>query len=175
MPDSEPDSEPNFMEFEISFTDRTLLETNGEYDLVKQLMEKPQKIVGRIYADIPSKQWVIKSRMTIQHSLGFAAMVCDFYHDGRVIISDYITSVKDVHTPDVRCLSFWAQQSGWRVPEPKPSMIEEWADFWRRQWETYIVNSDYLDRKFGERKPLILGDNADNEEDPDVEEEIKKL
>lgn len=170
------DEKYDFMGFEISFTDITLLEANGEYEQVKAIMEKPQKIIGHIYAQIPSKQWVVKSQITVQHALGFAAMVCDFYYDGRIIITDFASSLKDVHTPDLRCLSYWAQKSGWQVPEPKPSLTEVWMDFWRRQWETYIVNSSYLDRKFGERKPIIFGDDADNDDDDEsLEEEIKKL
>lgn len=172
----DPDAKYDFMDFEINFTDLTMLEANGEYEHAKLLMEKPQRVVGHIYAQIPSKQWVLKSKVTIQHALGFSAMVCDFYHDGRIIITDFAPSVKDIHTPDLRCLSFWAQQSGWKVPEPKPSLTEEWMEFWRRQWETYIVNSEYLERKFGQRQPFIFGDDADNDEDDDgMEEEIKKL
>jgi hypothetical protein len=175
MPEDQ-DATYDFMDFEINFTDLTLLEANGEYEQTKIIMEKPQKLIGNIYAQIPSKQWVVKSKVTIQHALGFSAMICDFYDSGRIIITDFMPSIKDVHTPDLRCLSYWAQKSGWQVPEPKPSLAEEWMDFWRRQWETYIVNSSYLDHKWGERKPIIFGDEADNDDEEDgLEEEIKKL
>lgn len=173
MPDA--DAQYDFMDFEISFTDTTMLEANGEYEEVQRLMEAPQPFIDKITVQLPSRSWVLKSKITIQHALGFCGMVCDFYHDGKVIVTSFMPSVRDVHTPDMRCLSFWAQKFGWKVPEPKPSLVDENMEFWRRQWETYIVNSDYLDKKFGERKPYIFGDDADNEDDDEMEDEIKKL
>lgn len=172
---TDPDAQYDLMDFEINFTDITLLEANGQYESVKNIMEKPQKIVGKMYASIPSKYWVIKSTISIRHQLGATAFMCDFYHDGKLVVLNYGPSVKDIYSPDMRCLSYWAQESGWKVPEPKPSMAEEWIDFWRRQWETYIVNSDYFDKKFGERKPFVFGDEDENQDMEDDEDKISKL
>lgn len=167
----------DFMSFEIGFSDMTLLEANGEYTEVKRLMDAPQKFLGKMYVEPPNKNWVLKSTITLQHALGFSGMICDFYYDGQIIVTAYSPSVKDVHSPDLRCLTFWAQQNGWKVPEPKPMLVDDWKEFWKRQWETYIINSPYLEKKYGERRAIIFGDDSKEEDDDNdaFREKIEKL
>lgn len=152
------------MEFEVNFTDVTMLEANGEYAVTVEIMSKPYKIAGGITTEA-FKEWVVKSDVTIKHALGFSIVQCDFYHNGKVIITDYKPSSKDIYVPDIRCLTAWAQSYGWSVPEPSPIVIESWKDFWKIQWETYIVNSYELDRKFGERSASTFGEDYDDDDD----------
>ena len=163
------------MEFEINFTDRTMLEANGEYVEAQEIMAKPQKVAGGIMAEVPSKEWVVKSHVTILHAIGFASVRCDFYHDGRVVIIDFKPSAKDIYIPDIRCLTAWAGQYGWQTPQPSPSTVDDWMDFWKMQWETYIVNSDYLDGKFGERSAIIFGKEDEDDDDEDLDKYRKKI
>jgi len=41
---------------------------------------------------------------------------------------------------------------GWNRPSPISSEIDYAMDFWREAWETGLVDSDYLQKKFGKRK-----------------------
>ena len=173
------DDAANFMNFEVGFTDDTLLQTNGSFAETKKLMEKPQKLIGNIFVAPPSKNWVIKSTISIKHELGYAQVVCDFYDDGRVMIANYGSTSKDRHRPDIRCLSFWSQSVGWGRPEPIPALVDADLAFWRLQWETYIVESDYLTKKFGLRNHSYVDDigenDVDSESEDDLEKEIRKL
>lgn len=154
-------------EFEINFTDLTLLEANGEYEEVDKIMKKPQKVVGQIYAPIPDDKWVVKSEVTIKHGFGFAQVSCDFYHDGKVIITAFSPSSKDLYCIDIRCLSAWALQYGWKTPEPIYYIVEDWQEFWMLQWETHIIDCDYFDKKIGPRGQDIFSEEDDIHEDAD--------
>lgn len=137
------------MDFEIQFTDVTMLEANGFYKDVCKVMKKP--LTKRIVEDIFVEDWMVESSMIIQNPFGFAQLKAHFYYDGKVYISDYYPTLKDLHNPDIRCFSYWAQEFGWKRPQPLPSMIDEWPDFWHLLWETFIVDSEYFDEKYGER------------------------
>lgn len=175
-----PNDTPDYMNFEVNFTDITLLEGNGEYEYVKKIMQKPVRIIGEMFAPPPSEKWAIKSNLTITHELGFAQITCDFYDDGRIIIDSYASTSKDTHRPDMRCFSHWAQKSGWKVPEPHQNLIREDQDFWKMQWETFIVESEFLQKRFGDRLHSYVDDNVDQDDidddgDDNLEEEIQKL
>jgi len=159
------DTHMESMEFEISFTDVTMLEGNGEFNDVSLIMQKPQKQAGGIVVQIPDKEWIIKSTVTIQHDFGFSMAACDFYYDGRIMILEYAPSIKDLYTPDIRCLTAWAHKFGWKVPEPSPSVIRNWKEFWKIQWETYIVDSPYFKEKFGDRQTAYTADYPDDDND----------
>lgn len=141
----------NFLNFEVTFTDSTVLQANGEYEATKKIMEQPVRVVGKIFAEPPSKEWVVNTTISIRHDLGYAQVSCDLYHNGRVIVVSYVSTSKDLHRTDIRCLSHWAQNAGWNIPEPHPGLVDADKDFWRLQWETYIVNSEYMTNKMGTR------------------------
>jgi hypothetical protein len=164
--------ESNFFDFEITFNDITLLEANGEYEDVKKLMESPQKFIGKLKESPPSSKWVVKSVLSITHELGYAQLLCDFYYDKKIIILSYASTSNEFHRPDIRCLSHWAQNNGWNVPEPHPLLVREDWDFWKIQWETYIVESEFLKEKVGQRIPQYFEENDDNnDEEEDILEE----
>ncbi len=145
------------MEFEIQFTDVTLLEANGEYDDVVRIMSKPEVIN---FVETPLvKDWVISSTVTIQHMSGFAVIKADFYHDGKIVVTDYTPSIRDTFNPDIRCLKFWAVQSGWTSIEPTQATIDSMKDFWKNQWDTYVVDSTIFDEQYGPRKDMIFSDD----------------
>jgi len=145
------------MEFEIQFTDVTLLEANGEYDDVVRIMSKPE--VVNFVETPPVKDWVLSSTVTIQHMSGFAVIKADFYHDGKIVVTDYTPSIRDAFNPDIRCLKFWAGQSGWNSIEPTQAAIDSMKDFWKNQWDTYVVDSAIFDEQYGPRKDMIFSDD----------------
>jgi hypothetical protein len=154
------------MDFEIQFNDLTLLEANGLYQDVCDIMRRPRKT--GIVEDIVVEKWMIESAVTIQNPFGLAQFSCHFYYDGRLMLSDYVPTIKDIHNPDLRCLSYWAGQYGWNRPEPLVSLIDTWHDFWHHQWDTFIIDSEHFDHKFGERENRIFGEE-DSEESSDDE------
>jgi len=158
------------MEFEINFTDLTLLEANGEFEEVNRLMSEPIEMIGGIKSPVPSDKWVVKSTVTISHAMGFGSVICDFYHDGKIIIISYFPSSKDLYSIDIRCLSAWASSYGWKKPEPISYIIDEWKDFWVMQWETHVIDSEFLDRKIGPRGAVDFMENPPEDEDDDEDD-----
>jgi len=154
------------MKFEIFFTDNTLLEANGEYQEVCNIMSKETK-AGIVTLPVV-KEWVLASTVTIQSEFGFASVKCDFYHDGKVIITDHMPSTRDLYCPDIRCLRTWAEAYGWASIEPTEYAIDASPDFWKNQWDTYIIDSVVLDKRHGERSDMMFEDEI--LDDPELED-----
>lgn len=150
----------NEIDYDLSFSDQTILETEGIFDDVKKLMEED------LYK---GAKWMIKSELTIESSMGFCRMVLNFYDTKDIYIAEYQTSSGDVfYNSDVRCLSAWSQANGWNTPRPLPDLIRSDIEFWKHFWESRLIDSEYLDEKYGERK-LLYSDYNTEEDEEDVE------
>ena len=150
----------NNFEFELHFSDLTILEGDGEYAEVKKIME------SGLYKDAT---WMLRSDLTIDFPAGSCILILHFYSDGNIYIMDYKSSVSDVfYNPDIPCISMWAQENGWNIPQPHPDLIKTGLDFWKHFWDTRIIDSDYLDQKYGERH---IVDYVDDDIDDDIEED----
>jgi len=128
--------------FEIDFNDITMLEANGSYDEVKNIM-----------AGDVAQEWMLESDATIISNFGDSSFLLHLYYDGRIYIMSFKSSPGNeaYYNPDLRFLSFWAQESGWKVPQPFPDLVKEDISFWKHFWETKILDSDYLDEKIGKK------------------------
>ena len=136
-------------EFDISFTDITLNETDGIFKDIKQLMSKELSNDDR---------WVLRSLVTITSSIGEGIMELQFHNDGNIYILDYFPSIGDLfYNPDIRVLSMWAQSNGWHIPQPHPDLIKTNKEFWKHFYDTLVIDSDYFDKLYGDR-PLIKKD-----------------
>jgi hypothetical protein len=157
------------MEFQIQFTDVTLLECNGMYDDVCKLVEKEYSKSGVAPA---KNEWMLRSTVSIMSMFGYCQFMCHFYSNGKVFVADYSPSSKDIHNTDLRCLTYWCNESGWKTPEPLPSVVQSWLPFWKKEWETHIVDSSYLDKRFGNRRDMEFADDKDVKYDFDDEEDL---
>ena len=142
----------DFTEYEIVASDVTLSEANGSFDRVVEIMNvdanygKPM-IKGRKYSD-----WVLRSNIGINNAFGYNQIVCQFKSDKSVDILEYEPIIRDVfYNVDIRCFAHWCSENGWGRPEPAPDLIRSKPDFWKHQWQSYVVNSAYLESKFGKR------------------------
>ena len=142
------------IEFNIDFTDITLNETDGVFKEVDKLMKQ----------DSPgSKKWVLRSFVNISSSGGEGSMEIQFHEDGGVYILDYIPSIGDLYyNPDIQVLSMWAQENGWKIPQPHSSLIKTNKDFWKHFYDTLVIDSDYLDKLYGKRPQISESENEDN-------------
>lgn len=156
------------MDFEIQFSDITMLEANGSYKKVCKIMEKDAKDSG---VSGHKGEWMIRSKVTVLSPFGFAILICHFYNTGKVYVSEYMPSSKDAHNTDIKCLTYWCNEFGWQTPEPLPAVVDSWLSFWKSEWETYIINSDYLDKKYGYRKDIAFEDESEEHDDIDLYEE----
>jgi hypothetical protein len=131
---------------EINFTDITIVETDGVYEEVNRLMLE----------HMPSNyNWVIRSEATIITPSGIGNMVLQFHSDKSFYIIDYNPSIGDVfYNYDVQSISLWSQEKGWKIPQPHYDLVRYNKEFWKHFWETLVIDSDYLDKLYGERKQL---------------------
>lgn len=135
-------------EFTINFTDITLNETDGVYDDTKELMLKE---IPRI------ETWILRSFVTIVSDSGEGFMEIQCHADGNIYILDYDPSIGDLfYNPDIMAISMWAQESGWKIPQPHPDLIKSNKEFWKYFYDTLVIDSNYLDKLYGGR-PQIDG------------------
>jgi hypothetical protein len=141
------------MDFEIQFTDNTLLEANGSFERVAEIMEQEAEITS---IASHKKTWMLRSTVTIMSPFGYCMFICHFYDNKKVYIAEFVPSSKDIHTTDVRCLTYWCNHNGWSTPEPLPLLVQNWLPFWKKEWETHIIDSEYLDKRFGSRREIAF-------------------
>jgi hypothetical protein len=160
--------------FDLSFDDLTMIEAAGEYKCVKRLMEKadipanrtrysPQYFSQRLH-EVGSTDWTVKTRLTILSPFGECHFRLDFCHDRNVYIVAYSPSSSNIHyNPDIRCLSNWCQANGWTVPCPIEALAREDTPFWKHWWTSLIIDSEYLDRRYGKRQNFDMRKYKDDE------------
>jgi hypothetical protein len=112
---------------------------------------------------VPTKEWMLESRIYISSEFGDAEAILHLYCNKDVYIIDFAPSAGNdgINNPDIRYLSFWAQESGWNIPQPFPDLVRLNFDFWKHFWGAGIVNSNFLDKKLGEREGFD-DDQSDN-------------
>lgn len=153
------------LDFDLYFDDVTILESDGKYERVKELMEEDlQGVWGENHG-------CVKSGLTIFSAFGQGNLTIDFHYDGRVFIVGFMSSNMSVSmNMDVRCLSMWCQENGWQVPQVSPAVAQEDTRFWKHWWESRIIDSDYFTERFGPRSVLDMSNAAEGEPE---ETEIK--
>ena len=138
-------------EFIINFTDVTLNETDGVFKEIEKIMSQ----------EFPhSDKWVLRSFVTISSIGGEGEMEIQCHGDRNLYILEYNSSIGDLfYNPDIRVLSMWAQENGWKIPQPHPNLVKSDKDFWKHFYDTLVIDSDYLDELYGKRPQLINKDD----------------
>lgn len=140
----------NNAEFEISFNDNTLIEGDGKFESVRNIML--EEFAG-------DRDWMLRTNCTLITAAGISEMILHFYSNKNVYIVEYIPSIRDVfYNPDISVLSQWLQENGWEIPSPSTDLVNSDKSLWRHFWETHLINSEYLDSLYGKRED-IYNDN----------------
>lgn len=173
--------QPPVFDFELFFDDVTMTEGEGEYLRVKEIMETQEDNGGWKYDpnlrqyrrkggdSVASDTWCIRTKLTIAHPMGEGYFILNLFHDRKIAIVQYQGNIADAsYNPDIRCLTKWSQSAGWKIPEPLPELITESHSFWKKMWETLLIDSEDLDKRYGERKSLMVREK-DEEEHSDEE------
>ena len=140
----------NDIEYEINFTDLTLLEAEGNYNKVKEIMK------DEIFA---GNSWMLSSDVSLTSFIGGkpfeSSFVLQFYSNGDVYVSSYQSSSGDVYyNPDITGLAHFIKENNWKSLRPSKDLVRDNTDFWKHFWDTYIIDSDYLDIRFGKRDEI---------------------
>jgi hypothetical protein len=129
---------------DFSFSDVTINEADGEYEMALSLMEEYEE----------PKNWTLTSRVTVllPFGTGCCDMKLEFKFDGRIVITSFEPSDPEPTTNfDLRCLNAWAAMNGWLRPEPSAGLVMDRLNFWKHMWEVNMCDSPYLEEKYGKR------------------------
>ena len=149
----------DILDFKIDFTDLTINQSDGDFEKVNRIMN--EEFHGE-------SKWTLRSEVTITSQAGMGAMVVQFHMDRSVYIIDYYPSIGDLfYNPDIRAISMWAQEHGWKVPQPHFDLVKNSKDFWKHFYDTLIIDSDYLDKQYGKRPQLSSEKEKDEDEEDD--------
>jgi len=140
------------LECEISFSDSTMLEGEGIYSNIKKIMKK----------DVGDRDWMLRTFTTIITQSGESNFILHFWGNGDVYVIEYAPSIEGVYyNLDITALSSWSQVYGWHMPKISDDLIKKDIDLWKHFWETGLVGSDLLDKRYGVRD--YLQGKEDNE------------
>jgi hypothetical protein len=146
-------------EFSIEFLDPTLNEAEGYFKEVKTIMD------SETWKD---QEWMLESLVYIHSITGTSEMLLHLYHNMDIYIMEYKSILGDVfYNPDIQIISEWASSHGWNMPEPHTDLVLGDIEFWKHFWEVFLINSKYLDQKFGKREEKYEDLNEKNIEDSD--------
>lgn len=131
------------VEFIIEFSDITMIEADGEYDIVCEIMNRENG----------NNDWMIKSDVFITDGIINSQITLHLYKNKDIYIENYdIKKDEAYYSPDLECLSQWAQQNGWNTPCPNKDLLLMDIDFWKYFWETSLIDCDYFDNIYGKRE-----------------------
>ena len=143
----------DYLEFIIDFTDITLNETDGIFGEVQKIMRKEPP---------GGDKWVIRSDVSIVGQNGMGLMEIQCHGDGSIYILQYSPSIGDLfYNPDIQAISMWAQDNGWKIPQPHYDLVKNNKEFWKHFYDTLLIDSDYLDSLYGIRPQLNLDGDKD--------------
>jgi hypothetical protein len=158
------------LELELNFTDRTMVESDGVYSVVREKMLSefpfsdvdvdPKKLKDKKLFESRKDLWVIRTTLTINSKFGIGQMLLNFFGDGKVFIIEYLASVGDVYyNPDISAFSLWCQENGWKIPQPNFDLVKTNKEFWKHFYDTLIVDSDYFDELYGIRPSMEVNND----------------
>jgi|688.fasta_scaffold203871_3 hypothetical protein len=127
-------------EYSVSFNNSLVEKCLGKYTRVCKKMQETEPFAS---------QWTLQTSFSVVHPVGSFSCVCNLYYNGQVVIYDTQGQVMRAHNiNDIRFLKKAVLWLGWNSLTVIPSEIDSSIDFWRRTWETGLIDSDYLEKKY---------------------------
>lgn len=127
-------------EYSVSFNSELVEKCLGQYKRVHKKMKETEPFAS---------QWVLQTDFSVAHPVGSFTCVCNLYYDGKIVIYDTKGQSMRAHNiNDIRFIKKATLWLGWDSLTVVPSEIDSSIDFWKRCWETGLIDSDYLDKKY---------------------------
>lgn len=123
------------------------------HDLIEKCLGQHSRITKKMKEVDPfAEKWMIESQCNLSHPVGKANFVLHFNYDGSVIIyNTFVSKMQGHNISDIIFLRKCLMWMGWNKLTSTPSEIDSSIDFWKRCWETGLIESDYIESKFGKR------------------------
>lgn len=100
-----------------------------------------------------TRSWMIEDDLHVKHMIGNSVFTIHFYENRDIIIYAFHKNKPNgSDITDLRALVIFLINKGWNRPSPTTSEVDYVKDFWREAWETGLIDSKYLDNKYGIRK-----------------------
>ena len=123
------------------------------HPLVKECDCSYLRLSERMLDEKFTKDWMIEDDLIISHQFGKSIFTIHFYQNGESsIYSFHKDRPNGSNLMDLRALVILLIRNGWKRPYPVSSEVDYAIEFWKDAWETGLVDSPYLEKKFGVRK-----------------------
>ncbi len=130
-------------EYSVSFSHELVEKCLGQYSRISKKMRETDPVAVK---------WMIESNISVHHPLGNFSCVVHMNYDKNIILYNTHSVKMQAHNiNDVRFLRKAIIWLGWNSLTVIPSEIDSSLDFWKRCWETRLIDSNYLDNKFKKR------------------------
>ena len=128
-------------ELEVNFDDVTIIETDGEFEEVRKLLDPEEDL----------ELWLVKSQFGIIGS-GFDCFgQIDFWHTGESVINAYMTNFDSEMIPsDLLYLNQWLKERGWDVVVDEHLRMYNF-DFWAR-FDGMVEDDEMLDFEYDDEE-----------------------
>jgi len=132
------------MKIKIDFTDITMIEGDGYFKKIKEIMENDVVKVNK---------WEIRTDVTILSEFGMAKLTIACFYNKDIFIMEYNSSSQedDLYNPDIKIISEWAHKHGWNTLQPHKDLVDMNKEFWKYFHSTGLIDSEYLDKIYGKR------------------------
>lgn len=130
-------------DYSISFSNDLVEKSLGQYSRLKKKMKSIDEL---------AEKWVLQTDFEINHPSGSFVFTTNLYHDGTVVI--FNTECSRMHGHNINDVIFLRKAImwlGWRELTATPSEIDSSLEFWKKCWETGLLESSYLEKKFRKR------------------------
>lgn len=98
-------------------------------------------------------KWMIETQVSVNIDTLQVNYIIHFNYDKSVII--YSSGSSGIRAGDqmaIRALVSKLIEFGWDRAHPSPSEIDSAREFWKELWVTGVVDSNYLQSRYGKRK-----------------------
>lgn len=145
-------------DLDVKFTDHTLIEARGNYKNVKRIFD---------IEPFGGDKWMIESNISILWKTedgaplpmsGFFEAQVHGFDNGDLMLTN--CQLPSGLSRDIEIFSAWAQANNWNRPKISDDLVSSKMIQWKYYWDTFLLDSDLLTKKFGEREQNY--EDADN-------------
>lgn len=122
----------------IEFSDRTMIETDGDYMSVDMLVSPGVM-----------SPWMVRTVASVSVADVYCEFVLNFRNDKRVVIAEYRGPYDNNVNPCLHALREWCELHGWERPEPSTVLLESLRvyDYWQLQYESGLISCEQMRKR----------------------------
>src|SRR3990167_8397244 len=141
-------------------------EANGVYANVVELMKK----------DGAPETWMLRTAIFLDIGIMPGTLIINCWSDGRIIKDEVMRPLStDIPSDDILALKDWAEERGWKQPQPSKTQLDSprGFEFWQRQYQAGLISCTEIEEReldFMRRLTASESDGSDDQKETDVYE-----